>query len=428
MDSFQFDGNEGFAGFNDFAMPATPADGCTQCGICLPACPTFQQSGDPQQSPMGRIRIMRLLQDGDIDETARQSLQSCLGCYACESRCPSRVDYRGMLDAALDKVATPPPITRRMMRLSLKPLLRKTLISLMATAQAIGIRQLMRWTGLFRIMGLARADKLAGQVSLPKTLHSPLQRPRSDQRVNLFRGCFSSELEQELQQDIIELLNTLGIEVVIPEQQVCCGALHRHNGDSQTAQQLARQNHWVFKLHPAAATIFTSSGCGSSLQDYGKWLALEDYEAPHPIMDASHFVYDLLRQRRPLFNTMPIKVALHTPCSLKHGEGQVEAVTEILRMIPQLEIHTLSGTPACCGAGGTQMLSHPQQADGLRDVIIDELKTLQPQVLLTSNLGCSMHLQAGLREHKLDIAIQHPLQLIAQALQVEFVSVRRQAS
>lgn len=426
MSNFMFDANDRFGGFNE---AATPADGCTQCNICLSVCPTFKQTQDVQQSPMGRIRIIRSLAEGPIDKDQSHSLDSCLACYACESVCPSKVNYRNMLDQALETLHQQqalPRISRWMLALSLKPALLRFLISLSAIAQALGIRQLLRGIQIFRLLGIGRAEKILGKVTIPKTtLKNRVQRPRYDQRVNLFTGCFTSVLEQEIQENAIELLNALGIEVVVPELQECCGALHRHNGDTQTALRLARHNRWLFQLYPAAATLFSSSGCGSALQDYGLWQEDEELALPHPVMDITHYIYKVLEARRVLFNRLPLKVALHTPCSLKQGEGQADAVSSLLQMIPQLEIHALSGVPACCGAGGTQMLSQANMADALRDQLIDEIEALKPDVLITSNLGCRLHLQAGLVERGLDVAIQHPIQLILQAVEVEFVSVAR---
>jgi glycolate oxidase iron-sulfur subunit len=224
-------------------------------------------------------------------------------------------------------------------------------------------------------------------------------------------------MEQEAQQAAIDVFNALGLEVTLPKGQGCCGALHRHNGELETAGKLARNNIKAFSADKADAIITTSSGCGASLKDYGEWL--EGEELATPVMDVSHYLANALKQHKLVLNPLPVKVALHTPCSLRQGEGQEEAVIELLQNIPVLEILPLSGQPRCCGAGGSQMLSQAEMADTLRDDIVDEIRATGADVLISSNLGCAMHLREGLAQAGIDIPLQHPVQLIAQAMVVE---------
>jgi len=256
----------------------------------------------------------------------------------------------------------------------------------------------------------------------PAGLRNRPQRPHADQRIALFTGCFSSVMEHKVQQAAINTFNALGLEVTMPKGQGCCGALHRHNGDLETAAKLARKNIDAFSIEQADAIVTTSSGCGAGLKTYDEWL--EDERFATPVMDVSHYLANVLRQRKVVFNHLALKVALHTPCTLRQSEGQEEAVVELLRKIPGLEIVPLSGEPRCCGAGGTQMLTQPEMADALRDDMVAEIRAMGADVVISSNLGCAMHLRAGLEESGLDIPLQHPVQLIAQAMVTEFVSVR----
>jgi glycolate oxidase iron-sulfur subunit len=421
--SFGFEANDFFASFS----PATPPDGCTQCGICLTSCPTYAKSEDHAQSPMGRIRLMRALEDDSGEEITPEQLaklESCLGCYTCELVCPSKVNFGKMLDESLARIREQrslPRITRMMLWLACRTSYIKSGVKLTYLAQILGLRTLFSKLGLLKLMGLQRADALLGRVSFPTKLTNHIHRPRNDQRVALFTGCFSSVMEQEVQQAAIHVLNALGLEVVLPKGQGCCGALHRHNGELETAEQLARKNIKAFSADKADAIVTTSSGCGDSLKDYGEWLEGEELAAP--VMDVSHYLSNtlanVLKQHKSVFNSLPLKVALHTPCTLRQGEGQEEAVLELLQMIPGLEIVPLSGEPRCCGAGGSQMLTQPEMADALRDDITDEIKTTGADVLISSNLGCAMHLRQGLAQAGIHIPLQHPVQLIAQAIAVE---------
>jgi glycolate oxidase iron-sulfur subunit len=419
--SYSFEPNDFFASFT----PSTPPDGCTQCGICLSTCPTFVKSQDAEQSPMGRIRLMRALEsDGKENDSSegitpeqQEKLESCLGCYSCELICPSKVNFGKMLDESLARLREQRPlprITRMMLLLAEKRSLLKSLVKTTYLAQVTGLRGLLNKLGLYRLMGLQRANALLGRVDYPTELKNRIQHSNGKERVALFTGCFSSVLEQAVQQAANDVFNALGLEVTLPEGQGCCGALHRHNGDLDTAGKLARKNIEAFSTGKVDAIITTSSGCGASLKEYGEWLEGEDFATP--VMDVSHYLANALRQHKLAFNHLPLKVALHTPCTLRHGEGQEEAVVELLQKIPGLEIVPLSGEPRCCGAGGSQMLSQPEMADALRDDMVDEIRATGAGVLISSNLGCAMHLRAGLAQAGIDIPLQHPVQLIAQAM------------
>lgn len=415
-----FDTNNAFSGFS----LQFPADGCIQCGMCLSSCPTFIKSEDPEQSPMGRIRLMRALENGSSEGMAVEKLESCLGCYTCETICPSKVSYGKMLDESLVRLRVQrpmPAISRMMLSLASKQSLLKPLVRTTYLAQAIGLRGLLDKLGLFKLVGMKRPNALLGRVDYPTELRNRIHRSHSDQRVALFTGCFSSVMEQAVQQAAIDVFNALGLEVTLPKGQGCCGALHRHNGDPDTAEKMARKNIKAFSLDQADNMVTTSSGCGAGLKAYGEWL--EGEALPAPVMDVSHYLANVLRQRKVEFNNLPLRVALHNPCTLRHGEGQEEAVLELLQKIPGLEILPLSGIPRCCGAGGSQMLSQPEMADALRDDVVDEIRAKQADVIVSSNLGCAMHLREGLTQAGIDIPLQHPVQLISQAMVVEFVSV-----
>lgn len=411
--SMSFGFNDSFASFT----PPTPPDGCTQCGICLGSCPTFIKSRDPEQSPLGRIRLMRALENDSSEGMALEKLESCLGCYSCELVCPSRVNYGKLLDESLARLREQRPlprITRLMLWLACRTAALKSLIKATYLAQQLGLRTLSTKLGVLKLIGLQQANSLLGKVRYPGSLRNRVYQTQADQRVALFTGCFSSVLEQQSQQAAIKVLNALGLEVTLPKGQGCCGALHRHNGELENAAKLARNNIKAFSADKTDAIITTSSGCGASLKDYGEWL--EGAELPTPVLDVSHYLANALQQQPLVFESLSLKVAVHTPCTLRQGEGQQEAVLALLQMIPALEVVPLSGEPRCCGAGGSQMLSQSETTTALRDDVIDEIKALGADVLVSSNLGCAMHLRAGLVQAGMNIPLLHPVQLIAQAL------------
>jgi len=413
--SFSFDLNDSLMSFN----PPTYPDGCTQCGMCLYTCPTFIKSEDPEQSPMGRIRLMRALENGNNEGMAVEKLESCLGCYSCESVCPSNVNFGRLLDQSLVQLHEQKPIariTRIMLWLTCRIALIKHIMQVTYITQITGLRTLFSKLGLFKLMGLKRAEALLGKVNYPTKLKKHIQQTVTNKRVALFTGCFSSVMEQAIHQSTIDVFNALDIEVDVPSGQRCCGALHRHNGELETAERLARINIKAFPSN-TDAIISCSSGCGASLKKYGEWL--EGEELPIAVMDVSHYLASVLKHHKINIYQLPLKVALHTPCTLRQVEDQEQAVTELLQMIPGLEIMPLSGEPRCCGAGGSHILSQPQMADVLLDDIIDEIKKMEADVLISSNLGCAMHLKKGLAQAGINIPLQHPVQLIAQAIAEE---------
>ncbi len=416
---------------NPFAMnspfgsfsPPPPPDGCIQCGSCIFTCPTFVKSEDPEQSPMGRIRLMRTLENGNNEGLAVEKLESCLGCYSCEAICPSKVDFGTLLDESLARLHEQRPIpriTRLMLFLAEKQSLLKPLLRAAYLAQVLGLHSLLNKLSVYKLMGLQRANALLGRIDYPTRLRNRIHSSSDDQRIALFTGCFSSVMEQEVQQAAIAVFNVLGIEVTLPDGQGCCGALHRHNGDLETAGKLARKNIKAFSIERADAIVTTSSGCGAGLKAYDKWL--EDEGLTTPVMDVSHYLASALRKTKVEFKHLPLKVALHTPCTLRQGEGQEEAVVELLQKIPGLEILPLTGQPRCCGAGGSQMLTQPEMADALRDDMVAEIRAIMADVLISSNLGCAMHLRAGLEQAGSDIPLQHPMQLISRSMVVEIGS------
>jgi glycolate oxidase iron-sulfur subunit len=376
---------------------------------------------------MGRIRLMRALENDSSEGMAPEKLEkleSCLGCYTCESVCPSRVNFGKLLDESLARLREQRPlprITRMMLWLACRTSLLKSIVQVTWFAQMLGLRTLLAKLGLLKLMGLQRADALLGRVGFPTRLRNRIHQCRYNQRIALFSGCFSSVMEQEVQQAAIDVFNALGLEVTRPKGQGCCGALHRHNGELETAATLARNNIKAFSAEKADAIVTTSSGCGAGLKEYGEWL--EDGELATPVMDVSHYLANTLandlRQHKLAFDPLPLKVALHTPCTLRQGEGQEEAVVELLQKIPGLELMPLSGVPRCCGAGGSQMLHQAEMADALRDDIVEEIRATGADVLISSNLGCAMHLWEGLAQAGMDIPLLHPVQLVAQAMVME---------
>jgi len=228
-------------------------------------------------------------------------------------------------------------------------------------------------------------------------------------RVALFTGCASETLDAKTLHDTIFLLQHCGFDVSIPQAQGCCGAIDLHAGNKEKHEQLAEKNTSAFKDYDAIISV--ASGCGSTLTDYNNSLAQR-------VVDISDFLSEHLPTLS--FNPLNASAWLHMPCTLKNTSYGLKgaSIAPLLSKISGLDIHTFDSKQHCCGAAGTYMLSHKETANTLRDQALDPIKKHQTNYLLTSNIGCAMHLRAGLKQAGIRTDVLHPVSLLAQQLKV----------
>lgn len=403
-------------------------DRCVMCGLCLPHCPTYGLSRDEGDSPRGRIALMQALANGalPIGERLLVHLDRCLECGACEAICPSEVPFGRLMDAARARVEPHRPRgpgSRRLRRwgvgLLRHPRRLRTLGRVLRCYQRSGLQWLARHSGLLRLLKLAPLEARLPRLQRPLAAgrHSPVGPARG--RVALFTGCVESVAGADTQRDALRLLTRLGYQVDIPRGQGCCGALSQHNGDPATATGLARANLAAFDDTGLEAIVSTASGCGAELAAYGELYGSEDPRAAvfaGKVLDISGF---LAAQDWPrgLLQALPETIAVHDPCTLRHGLKQHRPVYRLLERIPQLKTVTLNASGACCGAAGSYMLTQPAMAEALRQPHIEQLRALGVRTLVSSNIGCALHLAAGIREAGLEIEVLHPVSLLARQLQ-----------
>ncbi len=410
---------------------------CVACGLCLPVCPTYRLTQDEAESPRGRIALMRALTQSNLAPSAKleQHLQHCLVCRACEKACPSYVPYGQLIDAtrALTTAHKPSAQTGgRSLRildwLVGNPARLFRAGKLLYYYQRLGLQRLLRASGLLRLMGLDKVDALLPTLPAPKRLQ-PLY-PARDKRIGgvaLFVGCIAQLADLRTHESAIRLLNALGYDVHIPEQQACCGALHWHAGEAEKAKGLMRRNLAAFG-NGAETVLTTASGCGALLREYGLHLgrcSRRDSTSAIPgvvadsaasafgerVTDISEFLAGLDWSRLSL-RPLPRRIAVHDPCTLANVLRQEKAPYALLRRIPRAEIVPLPENTLCCGGAGVYPLTQPEMARQLRADKLRYLKSLKPDILATSNIGCALHLAAGVREAGLDIEVVHPVVLI----------------
>lgn len=390
------------------------ADQCVLCGLCLPACPTYRVGRSEAESPRGRIALVKALAAGEMSAqpSALTPLDHCLGCLSCERVCPSGVQYGRLIDLSRRETAQPPD---RLQRLVYALIARPRWIR--ALAQLSEVLRLPRWLGAViphgrRAPGFAR---WLGQLPrLPERLRLPepeIPAPTGRGRIGLFLGCVASAFDRDTHAAARQLLAALGYAVVEPPDQGCCGALPRHAGHVSTSQPLAAATRRAFVEAAVDTVLVSASGCYGDMRD----VVLADTGIA--VREIGEFLAADPQWAALAFRPLALKAALHRPCSLNNTVRAAGATRTLLTHIPQLDIADLPEQPRCCGAGGSHFLRYPAIADPLRDERLDQVEAQQVDLLLTSNIGCRIHLGNGLRARGQTIEIVHPVTLLARQLE-----------
>lgn len=391
-------------------FPTALADRCVKCGLCLPHCPTYTLKQDEGESPRGRIALMQALDSGQLEASAalQSHLDNCLDCRRCEVVCPADVPYGQVLDAgrALLQSQTSRSALPSWVAALTQPGYRRWLHRLLWLGQRLGLRWLARRAPLPQ--SLRRLVRYWPQLARPRQLPSATPEiSNSRGKLALFTGCVGSMAGQAALHHSMALLQALGYRVESPTAQACCGALHLHTGSPAKAAQLAQENAACFANAGYQALLGCDSGCVATLAEYPASFP-EHYALP-PVMDVCGFVQQHWQAGIRL-KPLPARALLHLPCTQRNVLRNEQAVVALLQRIPGLEVTPLT-QQGCCGAAGSYWLKHPQTADALVAPIVDEVTQRQPAYLLTSNVGCAMHLAAHLPDH---VRIMHPLGLLYQ--------------
>ena len=392
-----------------FYIPS--ASDCMRCGLCISSCPTFSLFQIEAETPRQRIRIIDKILNGKqaITTEEREHLDNCLQCRACEAICPSKMAYGELFDETRRQLTRPLGllakiafwlIEHKQWRTRVLPLLTFYLKS--------GIQQPLRKSGLLKHLRLAEAEALLINPALDhlKTYYAS-KTPNVRGRVGLFTGCLAEHFDRDTLLASIELLTVMGFDVFVPAGQRCCGAIHQHNG--QFAKQLIGNNIKAFNSLGLDAVVYAATGCGAMLSEY----TCSDHQGAEHFKQRLFDINEFLLQHWPEdFSLKPsnLKIAIHEPCSQRNLLKNQQTVYELLGKIPGLNVSPLPENHLCCGAGGSYMLSHPNNADGLRSKKSQAIAAAKIGKIVSSNFGCALYLaQAGIK-------ITHPVQVMAKHL------------
>lgn len=430
--------------------------GCIHCGLCLPACPTYQQVGNENDSPRGRIYLMRSVAEGRLDVQApafARHVDLCLGCRACETACPAGVRYGYLLEHARETINEHGAkkgggFQKLMLRLALRHIFPypNRLKTVFAVNRWMRDSSLIKWAytkgiirqfsskadfafSLLMTTAPARRDGETGRRSDGEKEgqeQRAIQNPQSLAHlkpVSVFTGCVMEGLfkhANDATKRVLEVNNCQNIEV---SKQVCCGALHAHSGDLETARKLARANIDAFERfltsdhNPAnpATIIINAAGCGALLKEYGELLKDDPLYAKRAehfslrVKDATEFLADdEIRQGAEVKEA----VTMDAPCHLYHAQRVMTAPQKVLTSIPGVEYRQLEGMQDCCGGAGIYNLSEPEMSEGILSDKIEKVKATGAKVLVTANPGCHMQLGAGARMFNADCQVVHVVELL----------------
>jgi glycolate oxidase iron-sulfur subunit len=409
-------------------------DHCVHCGLCLNACPTYRELGLEMDSPRGRIYQMVKVASGEIEvgDSYAEHIGLCLACRACESACPSGVKYGRLVEAARAELETTieRPLPQRLFRrFVFGKLLRSRLLLRvfgfgLYLYQRSGMQALVRSTDLLSSFGeLGKVEQLAPEAEFPSFFrHYGRTYPAEGERkyrVALLGGCIANVTFVRLNEATIRVLQKNGCEVVIPDDQTCCGALHVHSGEMEDARKLARQNVDALLASGYDAIITNAAGCGSTLKEYDHLLAADsEYAEPAKkfvalVKDVNEFLADV--ELNTSFGELPVSATYQDSCHLAHGQKVRIPPRKLLKAVPGLEFREMPLSDMCCGSAGIYNVIQNEMAMAVLEQKMENVNRTGAELVVTANPGCLLQLRAGVNLHGNCQRVLHVVEVLDEA-------------
>jgi glycolate oxidase iron-sulfur subunit len=419
-------------------------DQCVHCGFCLPVCPTYVLWNEEMDSPRGRIYLMKLAADGKSDMNPQwvSHFDSCLGCMACMTACPSGVDYGKLVEATRSQIernhhrSIAEKLYRRFIfsTFTRPDRLRMLRLPLLAY-QKSGVQALLRRIGILNLLPkkVRAMEALMPQLGASEFIPSVTPAQGSQRRrVGLLLGCVQREFFPQVNAATVRVLAAEGCEVVAPHDQPCCGALLVHAGEEASAVVLARKTIDAFESANVDTIITNAAGCGSNVKEYGHLLRDEPQYAARAkafsskCKDVAEFLAGL--KPRAQRNPLKLRVAYHDACHLQHAQGIRLQPRSLLTNIPGIELVEIPEAAVCCGSAGIYNLVQPDAANALGDRKAQLIAPLNVDVIATGNPGCLLQLQSALARSGRNIPVVHTIQLLDSSLRARFTDSRSDSS
>jgi glycolate oxidase iron-sulfur subunit len=425
-------------------MPASPILGpapvyedyarCIHCGLCLNACPTYRLWNLEADSPRGRIHQMINVEQGNVGVTDSfvDHLDKCLDCRACETACPSGVEYGKLIEHARARIERDyerpwlARVTRNFVFRHLLPDPHRIMdfARVIRLYQRSGLQAIARGIGVLKFLGLAEREVLLPRID-DRFFYSrfgwtyPAAGPRRA-RVAFFAGCIANVTFSQLNEATLRVLAANGCEVVVPAGQRCCGALAAHSGFRDTARDLAEKNLGVFLREKFDAVITNAAGCGSMLKEYDHLFSPDEkkYEQAHAFSENVRDVTEFLATLGLIakLNPLPLRVTYQDSCHLLHGQTIREAPRSLLRAIPSLDFVELPYSELCCGSAGIYNVTQTETALELLAEKMRHAQSTRAQTIVTANPGCLLQLRAGAALHHTNQEVLHVVELLDRSM------------
>jgi glycolate oxidase iron-sulfur subunit len=406
---------------------------CIHCGLCLEACPTYVITGDENDGPRGRLYLMRAVGEGRLNSESKSfktHIDRCLGCRACEQVCPAGVEYGQLLEAARAEIVTSNPdkgFANALFRFMLRHVwLHPSRLRIFFAAtrllrdsrlpRALIRLRLARLVSKRMEFALALLENSRSTESIGVVYQSPAGQTSAGS-VSLFKGCVGEGLFGHVNRATVRVLQANGFSVEVPQEQVCCGALHAHAGDLEGARDLARKNVQCFG-NGATAIITNAGGCGAMLVSYGHLLANTELAAAARelvvrVKDVGQQLQSIQMKRGVGANGE--FVTYDASCHLLYGQHAADSSKAMLLSIENIKFTELKGSERCCGAAGVYNLLQPELSGGVLQEKLKNVADSGAEVVTTGNPGCQMQIGAGACLAGMNLRVRHPVELLDEA-------------